>query len=99
MLNFCYVRDYDKNVTSGLKGRQFRICIGVGLFIKPTLKSSPSNKMLPSLKSTHNLETINYFVIFWEALQFEAVVPQLHIFHMDLHLATHVQLKIQAIDV
>ena len=26
-----------------------------------------------------------YFVIFWEALQFQAAMPQLRTFHMDLH--------------
>jgi hypothetical protein len=34
------------------------------------------------------------FSNFWEALQFEAAVPKLHTFHMDLHPPTHVQLKI-----
>ena len=32
-----------------------------------------------------------FFVIFWESLQFEATMIQLHTFHMDLHPPTHVQ--------
>ena len=39
------------------------------------------------------------FSNFWEALQFEAAVPQLHIFHMDLQPPTHVQIKIPMVDV
>ena len=38
-------------------------------------------------------------MIFWEALQFEATLPQLHTFHMDLHPPTHVQLKTPMVDV
>ena len=38
-----------------------------------------------------NLET-TIFVIFREALEFEATVPQLCTFHMDLHPPTHTQL-------
>ena len=36
------------NVTCGLEGQQFREEFKVGFFIKPPLKSSPNNKMLPS---------------------------------------------------
>ena len=50
------------------------------------------------LKSAHH-SWIHYFVIFWEALQFEPLVPQLRTFHMDVHPPTHVQLKISTIDV
>jgi hypothetical protein len=38
-------------------------------------------------------------MIFWEAVQFEAVVPQLRSFHMDLHPPTHVELKLPMGDV
>ena len=41
----------------------------------------------------------HYFVNFSEALQFEAVVPRLHTFHMDLHPPTHLQLDIPMVDV
>ena len=62
--------------------------------------------MLPSfktgatylLKLAHNSWN-HYFVIFWEALQFEATVPQLRTYHMDLHPPAHVQLKIPIVDV
>ena len=39
------------------------------------------------------------FFNFWEALQFEAVVPQLCTFHMDLHPQAHVQLKVPTVGV
>ena len=38
-------------------------------------------------------------MIFGEALQFEAAMPQLHTFYMDLHPPTHVQFEIPAVDV
>ena len=40
------------------------------------------------LKSTHKFCNQS-FMIFWEALQFEEVVSQLHTFHMDLNPPTH----------
>ena len=75
-------------------------------FIKPLLQSSPNEKMLSLfkrgaiylLKSAHKFWK-HCFVIFWEALQFEEAVPRLHIFHMELHPSTHVQLKIPIVDV
>jgi hypothetical protein len=36
-----------------------------------------------------NIKTI----IFWEALECEAALSQLHTFHIDLHPPTHVRLK------
>jgi hypothetical protein len=38
-------------------------------------------------------------MIFWEALQFEAALPQLRTFHMDLHPPTYVQQNIARVDV
>ena len=46
-----------------------------------------------SLKIAHNSWS-HYFVIFLGALQFEATVPKLRTFHMDLHPPTHVKLNI-----
>ena len=73
-----------------LWGNNLRIKLGLVVFIKPPLKSSPNDKMLPSfergaiypLKLAHKSWN-HYFVSFWEFLQFEATVPQLHTFHMD----------------
>ena len=64
------------------RGSSLEIKIGVGFMMKPPLKSSPNDKMLPSfkrgttylLKPTHKSWN-HYFVILWEALQFEVVVP------------------------
>ena len=74
--------------------------------IESLLISSPTDKMLPSFKreATYLLKSAHkswnhYFVIFWEVLQFEAVVPHQRTFHMDLHPPTHVQLKIPMIGV
>jgi hypothetical protein len=50
------------------------------------------------LKSSHKFGN-HYFVIFWEALQFEIAVPQLHTFHMDLQPPTHVQLITPMMDI
>ena len=94
-----------------LRGNNLEIKEGLGFFfkyiiIKPPVKSSPNDKILSLFKrgaiyilnSTH--KSLNhYFVIIWEALQFEAAVPQLRTFHIDLHPPTHVQLKIPTIDV
>ena len=44
------MRDYNRNVNSGLEGQHFRNYIGVGIFITTPLKSSPNDKMLPSFK-------------------------------------------------
>ena len=52
-----------------LKGQKFKTSIGVGILIKPPLKSSPNDKMLPSfkrwaiylLKPTH--KSWNYYVL------------------------------------
>ena len=45
---------------------------------------------IPTQISSQILKTL--FYDFWEALQFEVVVPQLHTFRMDVHPPTHVQL-------
>ena len=74
--------------------------------IEPPPKSPPNDKVLASfmrgaiylLKSTHK-SWKHCFVTLWEALQIEATKPQLHTFHMDLHSPTHVQLKLQMVDV
>ena len=75
--------------------------IRVGSMIKPSLKSSLNNKILPSLgkgamyllESSHKSRN-QYFVIFEDALQLEATLAELRIFHMDLHPPTYVLLNI-----
>ena len=67
------------------------------IIIERPLKSFPNGKMLPFVQNgqyTYSNQLTNlkphYFAIFWEALQFEVVVPQLHTFQMDLHPPTPV---------
>ena len=62
--------------------------------------------MLPLFKGGEYTTQINsiilkplfYFILFWEALQFEAMVSHMRTFHMDLHSPIHVQLKIPTVD-
>ena len=64
------------------------------------MTKAPSSKWGPIylLKSTKKYWKY-YFVIFWEALQYEAMVQHMHTFHMDLHPSTYAQLKIPMVDV
>ena len=85
MLKFSYVGDYNKDVNSGLQGQQFRNLIGVCFLIEPPFKSSPNDRMLPSfrrgaiylLESIHGSWNRYFYFYFWEALGFEATLPQL----------------------
>ena len=89
-----------------LRGNNLEIQLGVGCFNEPSLKSSPNESFIfiqkrgsiPNSNQLTNLETIILF-IFGEALQFEAAMPQLRTYHMDLHPSTHVQLGISTINV
>lgn len=95
------------NVNSGTKGQQFRNSFGPSFLIEPLLKSSPNDKMLTSFKrGAIFLLKINLQIskpmlcdFFKKSLQFEKAVPQLHIFHMDIHPLTHVKLKLLKVDV
>ena len=56
--------------------------------IKPPLKSSLNEKMLPMFKKKaiyYSNQLLNLETMFWEALKFEAMMLQLCTFHMDLH--------------
>ena len=50
MLEFYYLRDYNRNVNSGLEGNKLYIKLGLIFFIKSPLKSSPSEELLPLYK-------------------------------------------------
>ena len=100
-LKFCYVGCYNRNINSDLEGQQFRYSTAIDFLSEPPLKSSPNvKKWLPSFKrgATYLLRPTHkpwshYFVNFlWEALQFEATMPQLCTFHVDLHPQARIQL-------
>ena len=75
MMKFYYLGDSNRNVNRGLNGQQFRIFLFLSNLHSNHLQMKNVTLIQKSgntpLKSPHNPETI-IFVIFWEALQFEA---------------------------
>ena len=106
MLKCYYVGDYNRNVNGGLEEQQLRNEIGVDFFYQTSTQMISKWQNITLVQKRVNIPTqINsqswhrYFVIFWEALQLGAVMPQLRTFHMDLHPPTHVQLKYPIVNV